>query len=90
MTTQTATPEQIKMNIAELDNLIKTAHPRMPLLLKDIHKVLMADPDTVTVMTEDEVSIIVAGLKKQTATEIATTLTKGKKATLKNTSVDDL
>lgn len=86
----TATPEQIKMNIAELDNLIKTAHPRMPLLLKDIHKVLMADPDTVTVMTEDEVSIIVAGLKKQTATEIATTLTKGKKAALKNTSVDDL
>ena len=86
----TATPEQIKMNIAELDNLIKTAHPSMPLLLKDIHKVLMADPDTVTVMTEDEVSIIVAGLKKQTATEIATTLTKGKKAALKNTSVDDL
>jgi hypothetical protein len=87
-----STPEQIKMNIAELDNLIKTAHPRMPVLLKDIHKVLMADADTVTLMTEEEVSVIVSGLKKQTATEIATSLMKGgsKKAALKNTSVDDL
>jgi hypothetical protein len=79
----------IQMQIAELEQAMLAAHPRMPLLLKDIHTALKSDPANVTLLTEDEIGIIVAGLKKQTATEITATLMK-KKTSLKATSVDDL
>lgn len=85
----TLTPESIAMKIAELDDLIKSAHPRLPILLKEIHAVLKADPDNVTLLSEEDIGIIVTGLKKQTATEI-TAATLKKKTSLKNTSLADL
>jgi hypothetical protein len=85
----TTTPDQIKMQIGELQQLIQSAHPRMPILLKDIHKILMADPENVTLLDEESIGIIVAGLKKQTATEITAGALK-KKSTLKNTTLADL
>jgi hypothetical protein len=85
----TTTPEQIKMQITELQQLIQSAHPRMPILLKDIHKLLMADPDNVTLLDDESIGVIVSGLKKQTATEITAGALK-KKTTLKNTTLADL
>jgi len=82
-------PLDIKMKIAELQDMILTAHPRMPILLKDIHTLLKNDPDNVTLLSEEDIGIIVSGLKKQTMTEI-TAATLKKKVALKNTSVMDL
>jgi len=86
----TITPEVIRMQIASLQEAILAAHPRMPMLLKDIHKVLAADPENVTLLSEEDIGIIVSGLKKQTATVITAAALSGKKASLKNTQLADL
>ena len=85
----TTTTEAIKMQIAELQNLILSAHPRMETLLKEIHSLLKADPDNVTLLTEEDIGVLVSGLKKQTQTEI-TAKAMTKKVSLKNTSLLDL
>jgi hypothetical protein len=85
----TMTAESIAMKIAELQEVILNAHPRMPMLLREIHTILKADPDCVTLLSEEDIGAIVSGLKKQTMTEI-TAATLKKKTSLKNTSLADL
>ena len=85
----TTTHEAIHMQIAELQELILSKHPRMPMLLRDIHKILKSDPDNVTLMDEEDIAILVSGLIEQTKTTITTTALK-KKSTLKNTTLADL
>lgn len=89
MSIATSTPAEITFKISELASMIHTAHPRMPLLLKEIHGILKADPENVTLLSEEEIGIIVAGLSKQTQTEITTAAIK-KKTSLKNTTLADL
>lgn len=62
--------------IANLQNLILTAHPTLPVLLRTIHKQLRDDAELVTILSEEEVGIIVNGLKKVTNTEIAASTVK--------------
>lgn len=85
----TETAESIAMKIAELDSLIKSAHPRMPMLLRDIHTILKNDPDNVTLLSESDIGTIVAGLKLQTKTVI-TAAALSKKSSLKKTTLADL
>ena len=40
----------------------------MPTLLQEIHRTLKAQPENVTLMTEDEIAIVVSGLMQQTNT----------------------
>ena len=63
---------QVKEKLASLEAALLEGTPNMPQLLREIHRELKADPDTVTLLSEEECSILVRGLKKQTATEIAT------------------
>lgn len=76
--------------IANLEQVILNAHPNLPVLLRDIHKQLAADPVIVTILSEEQIGIIVSGLKRQTKTELITASIKktGTKA-LKNVSLDD-
>ena len=78
----------VKEKIAELDAVIKAAHPRMPLLLREIHSVLAKDTSVVTLLADEEIAVLVSGLERQTKVEI-TTATLKKKAP-KNVSVADL
>jgi hypothetical protein len=82
--------EQISEKIISLKSALETQHPTMSTLLKDIHATLKANPDCVTLLTDSEVGVIVNGLSKQTATEIATTALKSKGKSLKNISLLDL
>ena len=63
---------QIKMNIAELEQALLSANPEMPILLQKIHTKLRADPDIVTLLDETEIGVIVNGLKSVTNTELTT------------------
>ena len=63
--------------VANLQTLILTAHPTLPVLLRTIHKQLREDAELVTILSEEEVGIIINGLKKVTNTEIAATAVKG-------------
>lgn len=67
---------ELKEKVAALSELILTAHPTLPVLLRTIHTQLRADPELVTTLTEEEIGIIVSGLSKQTNTEIVATVSK--------------
>ena len=82
---------EVREKLAQLEAALLESTPNMPTLLRDIHRNLKADPDLVTILTEEECSVLVNGLKKHTATEIAATVVKKKpKKALKNITVSDL
>lgn len=82
---------QIRDKLAFLESKLKEATPHISDLLREIHITLKKDPELVTILTEEECCILVAGLKKQTGAEIATSALKsGLKKSLKNVSVSDL
>lgn len=82
---------EVREKLAQLEEGLLSATPNIAVLLRDIHRNLKADPDVVTLLTEEECSILVRGLKKQTSTSIATTATKRKpKKALSKMTVSDL
>jgi len=86
-------PEQgfeLREKVGQLQTALLTAHPMMPTLLRTIHMQLKADPEIVTLLSDDEIHIIVEGLKKQTNTELAMSMLSGKGKSLKKLTVDDL
>lgn len=73
------TPDQtteLRIKVAELENALLTAHPMIPMLLRTIHTQLRKDPEIVTIMSPEEIGVVVNALKHQTKTEITTTLVK--------------
>lgn len=69
----------LQIKVSELQNALLTLHPTMPVLLREIHNHLKKDPEIVTLMTEDEIGVVVNGLKRQTTTEIVTSISKSSK-----------
>lgn len=86
--------EQVKEKILLLETALLEAHPKMPVLLKEIHDVLKVQADIATLLEEDEIAIIVQGLEKQTNTELASAIktkeTKAKKAKVAAITEEDL
>ena len=80
---------QIKEKLAELESLLIAQNPNISVVLRDAHKILKADPDLVTILSEEECSILVRGLKKQTQTEIVTKKLKAPKKDLKTIDLLD-
>lgn len=72
-----------KMNA--LQEAIHKQHPTMPVLLMQIHKQLKADPEIVTLLSEEAIGVIVKGLQIQTKTELVSTVVKQSKARDKKT-----
>ena len=69
---------ELKLKLAELEEALLSAHPNMPSLLATIHGQLKKDPEQVTLLSEDEIGIIVRGLSRHTA------VAKEKKVTAKS------
>ena len=86
--------QQIQEKLLALQAAILSSHPTLPTLMREIHQNLKADPAVVTLMTEEEIQIVVSGLKEITSTQIATSLAKpasaAAKKALKNVSSNDL
>lgn len=83
--------EAISLKVSELQASLLAADPMMPHLLRDIHQTLKQDPENVTLLTSDQVAIIVSGLSKQTQTTITSSILSGSKGkSLKKVSVDDI
>ena len=59
---------ELKEKLAALQAAVLARHPTMPTLLQEIHRTLKAQPENVTLMTEDEIAIVVSGLMQQTNT----------------------
>lgn len=76
-------PEQtyeFKEKVASLESMLLKAHPEMPLLLRTIHTQLSQDPELVTLLSEEDIGIIVRGLSVQMKVEISTTPVKKESA----------
>ena len=87
----TASTMEVKEKLLRLEQALVSDTPAMPTLLRDIHRTLKADPDVVTILTEEECAILVRGLKKQTKTEIAAkAIKKAPKKALSKMTLDDL
>lgn len=79
--------EQLQEKVISLDTAIKSRHPTMPALLQEIWRTLKAQPENVTLMTEEEIGIIVSGLQVQTNVSLAQSMTKGSKSAAVTKSV---
>ncbi len=85
--------QQLQEKILTLQSALLEANPRMPVLLQEIHRTLKNDPAIVTLMSEDEIAVIVSGLKAQTTTTLVTSAVKVSAKTtraLSKVSQDDL
>jgi len=82
---------EVSEKLAQLEQALLEQTPNMPTLLRSIHSHLKKDPDIVTLLSESECAILVQGLKKQTATVVATKAIKKKpKKALSKMTVADL
>jgi hypothetical protein len=63
--------QQISDKILDLDTALKESHPKMPVLLNEIWKTLITYSEQVTLLTEDQIERIVAGLEKQVDVDLA-------------------
>ncbi len=82
---------QIQEKLLLLEEALLKELPTMPTILRDIHVRLKEDVDTVTLLTEQECSILARGLMKQTNTEILPSiLKKAPKKAIKKLGLDDL
>lgn len=85
--------EQVRANIISLQSALLSAHPTMPGLLQQIHRQLKQDPEVVTLLSEEEINIVIEGLKKQTNVVLVADMMKpraAKKESLKNVKTEDL
>ena len=69
----------LKEKVASLEAALLSAHPTIPTLLREIHTALRAQPETVTLLSEEEISVLVRGLQKQTGVFLAESVTKSAK-----------
>jgi len=83
--------EQLRESVLSLQASILSNHPQLPVLLRTIHKKLAADPDIVTLLSEEEIGILVSGLDRMQMNIIATSIASSPaKKSMKSITVADL
>lgn len=84
--------QQVQEKLLTLQGMIHNAHPQMPSLLREIHTTLKNDPEVVTLLSDDDLAILVSSLQVQTNTSLAASVVKASKSTkgLKNITLDQL
>lgn len=90
----TPSSHPLAMQFAELEAALLTADPTFKTTLRDVHRHLGKDPELVTLMTEEEVAMIVKGLVVFANAEVVepakAKAVKAASRALKNISADDL
>lgn len=66
----------LKEKVAALQASILAKHPSLPTLLSEIHKNIKANPEQITLLSEEDIGIIVNGLEIQTKTFLMSTVSK--------------
>lgn len=80
---------ELHEKVAALSDAIMSRHPTMKTLLREIHSTVKQYPEQVTLLSEEEIGVIVNGLKTQTGVELVTKKTSTSKvAKLKSLGSD--
>ena len=74
----------LQMKVSELSESILSKNPRMPTLLHEIWKTLKQYPENVTLLSEEDIAIIVRGLENQTNTFLAQSVVSKSKGSSKS------
>jgi hypothetical protein len=69
---------QLHEKVQALQDALLHKHPTMPVLLREIHTALKKQPENVTLLSEEEIKVIVNGLEKQTNIALIESVTKAK------------
>ena len=81
----------VREAIADISSKLAEGHPQIPLLLRKVHSALKADPDVVTILTDEERAVVIKGLEFQTKTKLIEVSTPApRKKALKSMTVDDI
>ena len=67
---RTTSEHPLSMQFAEMEAALLAADPTFKTILRDVHRQLGNDPELVTMMTEDEIALIVRGLVVHAKAEI--------------------
>lgn len=83
--TDNQTLADIRFQMADLQEKLIANIPDFPVILKSIHEKLRKDPAVVTLMSEDEIKLVVQGLAKHAQVEVVspTALKQAKSAARK-------
>jgi hypothetical protein len=76
MSAELTLADQLKEKVLSLSSAILSKHPTMPTLLREIHTTLLKYPEQVTILSEQDISIIVSGLQVQTGATLAASVSK--------------
>ena len=74
-----STPPQgfeLREKVAALSEAILSKHPTMKGLLREIHTTILQYPEQITLLSEEDISQIVSGLKITTGIDFAEKITK--------------
>lgn len=79
MNTPTPVGFEFLEKVQSLEALLIGQHPQMPVLLSEIHRTLKKQPENVTLLNEEQISIIFRALEKHTGNFLAESVTKSAK-----------
>jgi hypothetical protein len=82
--------DQIKQKILDLQSALQNQLPSYESLLHTIHRNLATDPDTVHLLTDEEIGIICAGLSKRTGVVIMKEIVEKTKKSRTKVTLEDL
>lgn len=82
--------EQLKEQIYTLREKILANNPDLPVLLQTIHKKLREDAELVTTLSEEEIGVIVSGLKRYQNVEVSVVVSKARGKSAGKLTLDDL
>ena len=81
---------ELASQLDTLEQALLAAHPSMPTLLRQIHAGLLKNPAAIHSLDDDQIAILISGLKSYTATEIIAKAPAKKKPAKENLTLDDL
>ena len=81
---------ELAIQLDTLEQALLAAHPSMPTLLRQIHAGLLKNPAAIHSLDDDQIAILISGLKSYTATEIIAKAPAKKKPAKENLTLDDL
>lgn len=81
---------ELASQLDTLEQALLAAHPSMPTLLRQIHAGLLKNPAAIHSLDDDQIAILISGLKSYTATEIISKAPAKKKPAKENLTLDDL
>lgn len=81
---------ELASQLDTLEQALLAAHPSMPTLLRQIHAGLLKNPAAIHSLDDEQIAVLISGLKSYTATEIIAKAPAKKKPAKENLSLDDL